>query len=96
MLSDIEHLNNAIRKAFGFLGNRDLDAADRIMRRAHLFVHRKGELHFKLHINWLKLGWRARSFSIILKQVFPVLFAIPVSFFHRRFNWVIAHHKSEY
>ena len=86
MLSDLENLNNLLHKAFALVREHDFAAADKIMQRAHLFVQRKGQLHLKLHLSWLRLGWRSRSISTVIKQIISIVFAIPASFFYKWFN----------
>ena len=94
MLSDLENLNNLLRKARTLSDKQAQGEADKIMQRAHLFVHRKWRLHFRLHWSWMKMGLRRKSMGLICKQIFPVLFALPVSFFHRRFNLAMSRHQT--
>lgn len=83
LLSDLENLNYFVRKAFSLADNDEMLEAKKVLRRAHVFVHRKAGLHFKLHLKWLRLAMRHHEFVTACVQFFAIITALPASFFQR-------------
>ena len=59
------------------------DQALSLLEQQHILWHDRPLAHLRIHLLWFWMGWRQGRFSVWIKQVFPVLFAVPVALVHR-------------
>ncbi len=77
------------------IANKNKKQALELLTKLHIQAHVDFLLHFKVHWQWMRLGITTLSAGIIIKQILPLIFAIPVTFCQRYFGLVLARHRAD-
>ncbi|MCA9575205.1 MAG: DUF3703 domain-containing protein [Polyangiales bacterium] len=82
----IEAIEHAIHE-------RAFDDAEQQLVSLHIAVHEQAALHQRVHLLWFRLGRAQRSVRMQAGQVFPIVFAVPVSLVHRYLGLAVGRHR---
>ena len=69
------------------------DDAERELVALHVAVHEQAALHQRVHLQWFRLGRARGSVRAQVGQVFPIVFAVPVSLVHRYLGVAVGRHR---
>ena len=69
------------------------DDAEQQLVSLHIAVHEQAALHQRVHLLWFRLGRAQRSVRMQAGQVFPIVFAVPVSLVHRYLGLAVGRHR---
>lgn len=75
--------------------NKQMAEALAMIKQCHRDFHDQAIDHLKVHVLWFTIGYKTANISMMCGQVLPLLFALPVSFFHRSFGIAIKAHRNE-
>lgn len=75
--------------------DKHLTEALALIKKLHIDVHDQAINHLQVHIHWFCIGYQMQNLKIMSGQILPIIFALPVSFFHRSFGLAIKAHKAE-
>ena len=57
----------------------DFEAAEVFLEQAHRWGHDMALVHFRVHYLLLRIGWLSKRPVVLVSQILPLIFAIPVS-----------------
>ncbi len=75
--------------------NHQMTDALTLIKQCHIDYHDQAINHLKVHILWFSIGYKMANLKIMAGQILPLIFALPVSFFHRCLGVAIKAHKPE-
>lgn len=77
------------------ISQQQYDDALTSIKALHIEVHDRPVLHFRVHQHWLLLAIKKQHKGMMLGQILPLIFAIPVSWFHHYAGLAVKSHKKD-
>jgi hypothetical protein len=74
---------------------RQWQAALVLAKQLHREKHDQAMAHFHVHGYWFYLAWKQHNLAMMMGQILPLLFALPVSWLHKGFGIAIRAHKHQ-
>ena len=81
--SNPDRIEELFRQAEAKRAGGDHAGAVRALEEAHLLGHDLALVHLRVHLGWMQTALAAWDLRMAAGQVFPILFAVPVSLVQR-------------